>query len=155
MTIILCIFKIHLSQKQRQLFHYFILFSNYLNQQQRHRNDALVNNRQSWVLRDGKLVEERWHKVVVGDIIKMENNQFVAVSFTVCLHTLMRWIKVYYVVKKILCHAKKKIGTRFPFLLTLMASTAFFVAPDNESTFFQRNAWYVHYGKTWLQQTRL
>lgn len=45
---------------------------------QRHRNDALVNNRQSWVLRDGKLVEERWHKVVVGDIIKMENNQFVA-----------------------------------------------------------------------------
>lgn len=69
----------------------------------------MVNNRQSWVLRDGKLVEERWHKVVVGDIIKMENNQFVAVSFTVCLHTLMRWIKVYYVVKRILCHAKKKI----------------------------------------------
>ncbi|XP_048732030.2 phospholipid-transporting ATPase ID-like isoform X2 [Ostrea edulis] len=45
---------------------------------QRHRNDALVNNRKSWVLREGKLVEERWHKVVVGDIIKMENNQFVA-----------------------------------------------------------------------------
>ena len=39
-----------------------------------------MNNRQSWVLRDGNLVEERWHKVVVGDIIKMENNQFVAVS---------------------------------------------------------------------------
>ncbi|XP_022330149.1 phospholipid-transporting ATPase ID-like isoform X3 [Crassostrea virginica] len=45
---------------------------------QRHRNDALVNNRLSYVLREGKLVEERWHKVVVGDIIKMENNQFVA-----------------------------------------------------------------------------
>ncbi|XP_061173157.1 phospholipid-transporting ATPase ID-like isoform X1 [Saccostrea echinata] len=45
---------------------------------QRHRNDALVNNRKSWVLRDGKLMEERWHKVVVGDIIKMETNQFVA-----------------------------------------------------------------------------
>jgi len=31
-------------------------------------------------LRDGRLIEEKWHKVVVGDIIKMENNQFVAVS---------------------------------------------------------------------------
>ena len=39
-----------------------------------------MNNRKSWVLRNGQLVEERWHKVVVGDIIKMENNQFVAVS---------------------------------------------------------------------------
>ncbi|XP_060085914.1 phospholipid-transporting ATPase ID-like [Ylistrum balloti] len=44
----------------------------------RHRSDGQVNNRLSFVLRDGKLVEERWHKVVVGDIIKMENNQFVA-----------------------------------------------------------------------------
>ena len=32
------------------------------------------------MLRGGQLVEERWHKVKVGDIIKMENNQFVAVS---------------------------------------------------------------------------
>ncbi|OWF34874.1 phospholipid-transporting ATPase ID [Mizuhopecten yessoensis] len=44
----------------------------------RHRSDGQVNDRLSFVLRDGKLVEERWHKVVVGDIIKMENNQFVA-----------------------------------------------------------------------------
>jgi len=34
------------------------------------------------VLRDGKLVDELWHKVVVGDVIKMENDQFVAVSST-------------------------------------------------------------------------
>ena len=33
-----------------------------------------------WVLLDGELREELWHKVVVGDIIHMENNQFVAVS---------------------------------------------------------------------------
>lgn len=44
----------------------------------RHRSDNQVNNRESYVLRNGEFVEERWHKVVVGDIIKMENNQFVA-----------------------------------------------------------------------------
>ncbi|KAL3866130.1 hypothetical protein ACJMK2_043460 [Sinanodonta woodiana] len=44
----------------------------------RHVSDAQVNNRESSVLRNGKLVQERWHKVIVGDIIKMENNQFVA-----------------------------------------------------------------------------
>jgi len=34
----------------------------------------------SMVLRNGAVVEEKWQKVVVGDIIKMKNNQFVAVS---------------------------------------------------------------------------
>ena len=29
-------------------------------------------------------MEEKWHKVIVGDIIKMENNQFVAVSYYSC-----------------------------------------------------------------------
>jgi magnesium-transporting ATPase (P-type) len=38
-----------------------------------------VNNRKSLVLREGKLVEAKWQTVVVGDIIKMENDQFVAV----------------------------------------------------------------------------
>lgn len=133
MMTVSCLFTIlDLNQQQRQLFHtiFFIILSPI---QQRHRNDALVNNRQSWVLRDGKLVEERWHKVVVGDIIKMENNQFVAVSFTVCLHTLTQWIQGYYIVKRML-------NRKYTSLFTLMASTAFFVAPDNESTFFQRNA---------------
>jgi len=55
----------------------FIIFATL---QQRHRSDNQVNNRRSLVFRNGKLVEERWHKVVVGDIIRMENNQFVAVS---------------------------------------------------------------------------
>ena len=32
------------------------------------------------MIREGKLKEMRWSKVVVGDIIKMEDNQFVAVS---------------------------------------------------------------------------
>jgi len=49
--------------------------------QQRHRSDNEVNNRTSLVLRDGQLVEARWRTVVVGDIIKMENNQFVAVIY--------------------------------------------------------------------------
>lgn len=45
---------------------------------QRHRSDSQVNNRLSRVLRCGDLVDERWHKVQVGDIIRMENDQFVA-----------------------------------------------------------------------------
>ncbi|XP_054724801.1 phospholipid-transporting ATPase ID-like [Uloborus diversus] len=45
---------------------------------QRHRSDGQVNNRLSRVLREGRLVDERWHKVQVGDIIRMENDQFVA-----------------------------------------------------------------------------
>ncbi|XP_059080986.1 phospholipid-transporting ATPase ID-like isoform X7 [Tigriopus californicus] len=45
---------------------------------QRHRTDNQVNNRRSKVLRKGCLVEEKWHRVQVGDVIRMENNQFVA-----------------------------------------------------------------------------
>jgi phospholipid-translocating ATPase len=46
--------------------------------QQRHVSDSQVNNRRSKVLRDGKLVEEKWAEVQVGDVIRMENDQFVA-----------------------------------------------------------------------------
>uniref|UniRef100_T1K886 Phospholipid-transporting ATPase n=1 Tax=Tetranychus urticae TaxID=32264 RepID=T1K886_TETUR len=45
---------------------------------QRHRSDNQVNNRNSKVLRNGKLVDERWHKVQVGDIIRIDNDNFVA-----------------------------------------------------------------------------
>nr|CAD7200130.1 unnamed protein product [Timema douglasi] len=45
---------------------------------QRHMSDSHVNNRHSKALRDGKLVEERWAQVQVGDVIRMENDQFVA-----------------------------------------------------------------------------
>lgn len=45
---------------------------------QRHRSDRQVNRRKSNVLRNGQLVEEYWSKVVVGDVIRMENDQFVA-----------------------------------------------------------------------------
>nr|CAD7447484.1 unnamed protein product [Timema bartmani] len=41
-------------------------------------SDSHVNNRHSKALRDGKLVEERWAQVQVGDVIRMENDQFVA-----------------------------------------------------------------------------
>ncbi|XP_022442845.1 probable phospholipid-transporting ATPase IM isoform X5 [Delphinapterus leucas] len=44
----------------------------------RHKSDNQVNNRQSEVLIDSKLQNEKWMNVKVGDIIKLENNQFVA-----------------------------------------------------------------------------
>ncbi|XP_034458538.1 phospholipid-transporting ATPase ID [Hippoglossus hippoglossus] len=43
----------------------------------RHRSDKQVNNRRVDVLIDGELRSERWMNVQVGDIIKLENNQFV------------------------------------------------------------------------------
>ncbi|CAL8087177.1 unnamed protein product [Orchesella dallaii] len=49
---------------------------------QRHVSDSQVNNRKSLVLRNLRnnwiLKEERWYKVQVGDVIRMENDQFVA-----------------------------------------------------------------------------
>uniref|UniRef100_A0A3B4D339 Phospholipid-transporting ATPase n=1 Tax=Pygocentrus nattereri TaxID=42514 RepID=A0A3B4D339_PYGNA len=44
----------------------------------RHKSDNQVNNRQSQVLINGILQKEKWMNVRVGDIIKLENNQFVA-----------------------------------------------------------------------------
>lgn len=46
----------------------------------RHQSDNQVNNRLSELLKDGRLVREPWYKVKVGDIIRIENDQFVAVS---------------------------------------------------------------------------
>ncbi|XP_062308024.1 phospholipid-transporting ATPase ID-like [Osmerus eperlanus] len=43
----------------------------------RHRSDKQVNNRKVQVLLDEKLRSEKWMDVQVGDIIKLENNQFV------------------------------------------------------------------------------
>uniref|UniRef100_A0A8C7N9Y3 Phospholipid-transporting ATPase n=1 Tax=Oncorhynchus kisutch TaxID=8019 RepID=A0A8C7N9Y3_ONCKI len=45
----------------------------------RHRCDRQVNNRKVEVLIDGELRSEKWMDVQVGDIIKLENNQFVTV----------------------------------------------------------------------------
>ncbi|XP_045865914.1 probable phospholipid-transporting ATPase IM isoform X1 [Meles meles] len=44
----------------------------------RHKSDNQVNNRLSEVLIDSKLQNEKWMNVKVGDVIKLENNQFVA-----------------------------------------------------------------------------
>ncbi|XP_053743815.1 phospholipid-transporting ATPase ID isoform X1 [Synchiropus splendidus] len=44
----------------------------------RHKSDNQVNNRQSQVLIRGVILNEKWMNVRVGDIIKLENNQFVA-----------------------------------------------------------------------------
>ncbi|NWI72686.1 AT8B2 ATPase, partial [Dryoscopus gambensis] len=44
----------------------------------RHKSDNQVNNRQSQVLIGGVLRQEQWMNVRVGDIIRLENNQFVA-----------------------------------------------------------------------------
>ncbi|KAJ8936119.1 hypothetical protein NQ318_012932, partial [Aromia moschata] len=46
--------------------------------QQRHISDSQVNNRKSRVVRNGKLVNEKWSAVQVGDIIRMDNNSFIA-----------------------------------------------------------------------------
>ncbi|XP_077774926.1 putative phospholipid-transporting ATPase IM [Podarcis muralis] len=43
----------------------------------RHKSDNQVNNRQAEVLIDGKLQNEKWMNVRAGDIIKLENDQFV------------------------------------------------------------------------------
>ncbi|KAK2888484.1 phospholipid-transporting ATPase ID [Channa argus] len=43
----------------------------------RHKSDNQVNNRKVDVLIDGVLRSEKWMNVQVGDIIKLENNQFV------------------------------------------------------------------------------
>ncbi|VDK69651.1 unnamed protein product [Onchocerca ochengi] len=45
---------------------------------QRHQSDKQVNNRISYVVRNGQLIAEKWMNVKVGDIIRMENDQFVA-----------------------------------------------------------------------------
>ena len=36
-----------------------------------------MNNRKSYVIRDGKIDQEKWQNVRVGDVIRMENDQFV------------------------------------------------------------------------------
>lgn len=41
-------------------------------------SDSHVNNRKSQAVRNGALVQERWSGVQVGDIIRMDNDQFIA-----------------------------------------------------------------------------
>nr|XP_057919997.1 phospholipid-transporting ATPase ID-like [Doryrhamphus excisus] len=43
----------------------------------RHKSDKEVNNREVSVLINGELQSEKWMNVEVGDIVKLENNQFV------------------------------------------------------------------------------
>eukprot|EP00794_Sanderia_malayensis_P010085 gene10085-11115_t len=43
----------------------------------RHKSDNRVNNRSAYLLRDGRIVEEKWQNVRVGDIIKLESNHHV------------------------------------------------------------------------------
>lgn len=45
---------------------------------QRHRNDNLVNSRPTLVLRGKTLKKEKWCQISVGDIIKLQNDDFVA-----------------------------------------------------------------------------
>ncbi|XP_043684946.1 phospholipid-transporting ATPase ID isoform X5 [Vespula pensylvanica] len=45
---------------------------------QRHSSDSQVNNRKSHTLRGTSLREEKWSQVQVGDVIRMENDHFVA-----------------------------------------------------------------------------
>lgn len=45
---------------------------------QRHMSDSQVNNRKSQAVKNGAVVQERWSGIQVGDVIRMDNNQFVA-----------------------------------------------------------------------------
>ena len=45
----------------------------------RHRNDNIVNTRPTYVLRDKSLKKEKWCQIAVGDIIKLQKDDFVAV----------------------------------------------------------------------------
>lgn len=45
---------------------------------QRHMSDSHVNNRKSQAVQNGRLIQERWSAVQVGDVIRMDNDQFVA-----------------------------------------------------------------------------
>ncbi|CAH1786703.1 unnamed protein product [Owenia fusiformis] len=44
---------------------------------QRHKSDGEVNSRQALVLKDGKVTSQRWDSIHVGDIIRLESDQFV------------------------------------------------------------------------------
>uniref|UniRef100_A0A914EH55 Phospholipid-transporting ATPase n=1 Tax=Acrobeloides nanus TaxID=290746 RepID=A0A914EH55_9BILA len=44
---------------------------------QRHISDNAINNRKTLVIRNGQLEEEKWKNIKVGDIIRLENNQFI------------------------------------------------------------------------------
>jgi phospholipid-translocating ATPase len=50
---------------------------------QRHRSDNQVNSRISYIVRNGRLEEEKWMNVKVGDIIRMENEHFIAADLLV------------------------------------------------------------------------
>uniref|UniRef100_A0A146MAI4 Phospholipid-transporting ATPase n=1 Tax=Lygus hesperus TaxID=30085 RepID=A0A146MAI4_LYGHE len=45
---------------------------------QRHASDSQVNNRKAYAIHEGKLQEGRWSHVRVGDIIRMQSDEFVA-----------------------------------------------------------------------------
>ncbi|KAL7978089.1 hypothetical protein Chor_005076 [Crotalus horridus] len=56
----------------------------------RHKSDNQVNSRHSQLLINGILQQEQWMNVRVGDIIKLENNQFVAIfGFLVCMGVIL------------------------------------------------------------------
>ncbi|GAA6079896.1 phospholipid-transporting ATPase ID [Tachysurus ichikawai] len=54
----------------------------------RHRSDRQVNNRKAEVLINGELRSEKWMNIQVGDIIRLENNQFVTVRTPTFLSSL-------------------------------------------------------------------
>lgn len=48
----------------------------------RHKSDKQLNNQTTYVLTaEGNIEERKWQEVETGDIVKVENDQPVAVSF--------------------------------------------------------------------------
>ena len=56
--------------------HWFYTIVSLSNIQKRHRADQEINYREVQVLRDGNWQIIRWTEVVVGDIVKVVNDQF-------------------------------------------------------------------------------
>ena len=70
------------------------------------------------MLRDGQLVDELWHKVVVGDVIKMENDQFVAVCTPLLSQFVMLYGSTWHAVQTTK-HTRKSTKTSSPWAVTL------------------------------------
>uniref|UniRef100_A0A673GTU4 Phospholipid-transporting ATPase n=1 Tax=Sinocyclocheilus rhinocerous TaxID=307959 RepID=A0A673GTU4_9TELE len=84
----------------------------------RHKNDKHVNNREVEVLIDG---DEKWMNVQVGDIVKLENNEFVTVISL--LNTVL------YISGEVRCEPPNNRLDKFTGTLTLRGET---FALDNE-----------------------
>lgn len=91
------------------LFHFtFYLFYFVLVIQKRHKADREVNHRQVETLRDGEWKWIKWKHVLVGDIVKVHNNNFfpadlvvLSTRYVTCIKMLMNEVKLLQIIMKV------------------------------------------------------